>query len=43
MPAGMNRPLMWEPEVSKYRCSLLVVDDEPYILSTLQGLLSPEF
>jgi diguanylate cyclase len=29
--------------VSKYRCSLLVVDDEPYILSTLAGLLSPEF
>jgi diguanylate cyclase (GGDEF)-like protein len=29
--------------VSKHRCSLLVVDDEPYILSTLAGLLSPEF
>ncbi len=29
--------------MSNYRCSLLVVDDEPYILSTLAGLLSPEF
>jgi CheY-like chemotaxis protein len=30
-------------EVSKYRCSLLVVDDEPYILSTLVALLNSEF
>src|SRR5262245_17286720 len=29
--------------VSKYRCSLLVVDDEPYILSTLTALLSNDF
>jgi diguanylate cyclase (GGDEF)-like protein len=29
--------------VSKYKCSLLVVDDEPYILSTLSALLSTEF
>jgi diguanylate cyclase len=29
--------------VSKYKCSLLVVDDEPYILSTLAALLSSEF
>jgi diguanylate cyclase (GGDEF)-like protein len=29
--------------VSKYKCSLLVVDDEPYILSTLSALLSSEF
>lgn len=29
--------------MSKYKCSLLVVDDEPYILSTLSALLSPEF
>jgi diguanylate cyclase (GGDEF)-like protein len=36
-------PYFWESEVSKYRCSLLVVDDEPYILSTLAGLLSAEF
>lgn len=31
------------PVVSKYKCSLLVVDDEPYILSTLAALLSSEF
>ncbi len=29
--------------VSKYKCSLLVVDDEPYILSTLSALLANEF
>jgi diguanylate cyclase len=29
--------------VSKYKCSLMVVDDEPYILSTLSALLCDEF
>ncbi|MCI0640603.1 MAG: diguanylate cyclase [Gemmataceae bacterium] len=29
--------------MAKYRCSLLVVDDEPYILSTLSALLGSEF
>jgi diguanylate cyclase len=29
--------------VSKYKCSVLVVDDEPYILATLSALLSSEF
>lgn len=29
--------------VSKYRCSLLVVDDEPYILATLSTLLKTDF
>jgi diguanylate cyclase (GGDEF)-like protein len=29
--------------VGKYSCSLLVVDDEPYILATLSALLSSEF
>ena len=29
--------------MSKYRCSLLVVDDEPSILNTLRILLRPEF
>jgi diguanylate cyclase len=29
--------------VGKYKCSLLVVDDEPYILSTLQALLHRDF
>jgi diguanylate cyclase (GGDEF)-like protein len=29
--------------VSKYKCSLLVVDDEPYILATLSSLLNTEF
>ena len=29
--------------MSKYRCSLLVVDDEPYILSTLTALLNNDF
>ncbi len=31
------------PALRKYKCSLLVVDDEPYILSTLSALLSNEF
>jgi diguanylate cyclase len=31
------------PIVTNYKCSLLVVDDEPYILATLAALLSPEF
>jgi diguanylate cyclase (GGDEF)-like protein len=29
--------------VVEYKCSLLVVDDEPYILATLSSLLSAEF
>lgn len=29
--------------MGKIKCSLLVVDDEPYILSTLAALLTPEF
>jgi len=29
--------------VSKFKCSLLVVDDEPYILSTLAALLNADF
>src|SRR5262249_14246223 len=41
-------PLAWPgryrgPEVSNYKCSLLVVDDEPYILSTLSAFLREEF
>ena len=31
------------PTVTKFKCSLLVVDDEPYILATLAALLSTEF
>ncbi len=31
------------PVVTRPKCSLLVVDDEPYILSTLAALLSSEF
>jgi diguanylate cyclase len=31
------------PTVTKIKCSLLVVDDEPYILATLAALLSTEF
>jgi diguanylate cyclase len=31
------------PKVTKFKCSLLVVDDEPYILATLAALLSTEF
>ncbi len=31
------------PLVSSNKCSLLVVDDEPYIVSTLSALVSPEF
>jgi diguanylate cyclase (GGDEF)-like protein len=33
----------WEREVSATKCSLLVVDDEPYILLTLSALLTPTF
>ena len=29
--------------MGKTKCSLLVVDDEPYILATLAALLNPEF
>ena len=29
--------------MSKYKCSLLVVDDEPYILPTLSALLAGDF
>ena len=29
--------------MTKFKCSLLVVDDEPYILATLAALLSTEF
>ena len=29
--------------MGKYKCSLMVVDDEPYILATLSALLSNEF
>jgi diguanylate cyclase len=31
------------PIVTKFKCSLLVVDDEPYILATLAALLNAEF
>ena len=31
------------PTVTKFKCSVLVVDDEPYILATLAALLSTEF
>jgi diguanylate cyclase len=31
------------PKVTKIKCSLLVVDDEPYILATLAALLSTDF
>src|SRR4051812_35305244 len=37
------RALHEVPTVTKFRCSLLVVDDEPYILATLAALLTPEF
>lgn len=30
-------------DVSKYKCSVLVVDDEPYILSTLAALLCKDY
>jgi diguanylate cyclase (GGDEF)-like protein len=34
---------VWERQVSATNCSLLVVDDEPYILPTLSALLAPSF
>src|SRR5947207_30113 len=39
----MLRALHEVPIVTKFKCSLLVVDDEPYILATLAALLSTEF
>src|SRR2546430_17320484 len=39
----MLRVLHEVPIVTKFKCSLLVVDDEPYILATLAALLSTEF
>jgi diguanylate cyclase (GGDEF)-like protein len=39
----MLRPLHEVPPVTKYKCSVLVVDDEPYILATLAALLTMEF
>src|SRR5262245_3948745 len=32
-----------EPRVSNHKCSVLVVDDEPYILPTLTALLAGDF
>src|SRR5439155_8591819 len=32
-----------ERQVSENKCSLLVVDDEPYILPTLTALVAPHF
>lgn len=29
--------------MSRYKCSVLVVDDEPYILATLSSLLAPDY
>jgi diguanylate cyclase len=34
---------VWSPLVSTRKCSLLVVDDEPYILPTLSALLANSF
>jgi diguanylate cyclase len=34
---------VWSPFVSSRKCSLLVVDDEPYILPTLSALLAGSF
>jgi diguanylate cyclase (GGDEF)-like protein len=45
-PRTLSRKLKALPEVptvTKFKCSVLVVDDEPYILSTLAALLSTEF
>src|SRR5262245_28673497 len=33
----------WEPSVSTNHCSVLIVDDEPYILPTLASLVGREF
>jgi diguanylate cyclase (GGDEF)-like protein len=35
--------VVWSPLVSSRKCSLLVVDDEPYILPTLSALLANAF
>src|SRR5208282_1833793 len=39
----MPRMLPEVPKVTKIKCSLLVVDDEPNILATLAALLSTDF
>src|SRR5437899_1124697 len=38
-PGARSRGL----SVSNFKCSLLVVDDEPYILATLSSLLNNDF
>src|SRR5947208_593166 len=40
-PSGLG--VRMRPVVTSIKCSLLVVDDEPYILSTLSALLREEF
>src|SRR5438034_9616083 len=42
-PLPRVRGLRTEPPLSPRKCSLLIVDDEPYILPTLSALLSDEF
>src|SRR6266480_264187 len=44
MPARLpERGRVWEPPVSTNQCSVLIVDDKPYILPTLAALLGREF
>src|SRR6266480_3044875 len=44
MPARLpERGRVWEPPVSTNQCSVLIVDDEPYILPTLAALLGRDF
>src|SRR4051794_22341707 len=42
-PKGVGVQQEPEKQVADGRCSLLVVDDEPYILPTLTALLAPDF
>jgi diguanylate cyclase (GGDEF)-like protein len=42
-PASDGEAARWEAVVSGQKCSLLVVDDEQYILTTLAALLATDF
>lgn len=43
LPAPSSGVRRLGSKVAKFKCSLLVVDDEPYILATLASLLNPDF
>lgn len=40
---SLARSVAWGPQMANEKCSILIVDDEPYILSTLSVLIGQEF